>query len=272
MLTSTAYYEPRTIEVTGLVTGTQALASVQVTIGGVTGTATLGETATTTPFTTTWRFPWRLGINEPLPDGATYPATATATDLVGQVSIVTTTLTVDVAPPAPFTVTLTADGQAVQPGDTLRTTAAGLTLAWTASADGSGLAPYQVTWTWQETGTITTTTSLHDPAGVLEDHVTANEARRYSVSLISRDRLGNERVQTGGPIYVDGSHTPDYVYLPAADSGAGSEVYNDWVDSTCTLIGVDRRAAAAPVGRAQQLYATWDRQALRLAWAGAQWT
>ncbi len=268
VLTSTNFYEPRTIVVSGLVTGTQALAEVQVSIGGATGTAALGETAATAPYTTTWRFPWRLPEDQPLPDGTDQVATATATDAAGRRATATATLTLDVVPPAPVTLALTADGSAVQPGATLRTSPADVALGWTASADGSGLAPYRIAWTSPHTQTASMASKQRDPALPREDQFAAGEAQRLSVALTSRDTVGNVRQQASEPIYVDGPRTPDYIALPASSDTLASP-YEGWTESGCTLMGADRRAAALRVP--QRLYTSWDAQALRLAWTGAFW-
>ncbi len=266
VLTSTAFYEPRTIAVTGLVTGAPAPVSVQVSIGGMTGTAVLGETAATPPYTTTWRYPWRLPDGQPLPDGSIHAATASVTDLSGQSASTLAALTADVVPPAPVTLTLSANGSTLLPGSTLRTTPAQLKLGWTASTDGSGLAPYRVTWTTRHTETVGVTTGLH--VMPLEDQITAGEAQRLSVSVTSRDVMGNVRQQSIEPIYLDSPLTPDYFALPQSDGPDGG-VYSDWMDSGCTLMSADRRAAV--VRAPQRLYSTWDDRALRLAWTGAIW-
>lgn len=268
VLTGTHYYEPRTIAVSGLVTGVQSLTSVQVSIAGATGLAALGETAATAPYTTTWRYPWRLESGA-LPDGETYLATATATSLAGS-AVATATLVADVMAPAPVTLTLTADGVPVLPGDTVRVAPVDLQLAWTASTDGSGLAPYRITWARQQTATITTTVHLQDPSGVLADQLMAGEAQRLSVALASRDLRGNERVQVIQPFIVDSPPTPDAIWLSVdGQIGNPQEPYSGWMDSGCTVMGADRRAAA--FRSPQQLYASWDERALRLAWTGSTW-
>ena len=60
-----------------------------------------------------------------LPDGVSYTATITATDLAGRTTAVKQTLIADVVPPAPVTLTLTSNGQPVEPGAIIRETCAG---------------------------------------------------------------------------------------------------------------------------------------------------
>ena len=71
-----------------------------------------------------------------------------------------------------MTLTLTSNGQPVEPGAIIRETSPDLALTWTPSSDGSGLAPYLAAWRFEDAYTTTIQTSLHDPAGPLEAHVT----------------------------------------------------------------------------------------------------
>ncbi len=267
VLTTTQYYEPRTVDVTGLVTGIGAISAVAVAVGDAAGPAVLSEPASTPPYTVTWRFPWRLPIGS-LPDGATFSATATVTDTLGNVDSATETLTVDVVLPGKVTLALAGNGQPVEPGSIIRESPADLALTWTPSSDGSGLGAYQAAWRIEDAYTTTVQTSLHDPAGPLEAHLTAGEAQQITVGLGSRDTHGNERWQEFGSVIVDGPLTPDYIALSSGAEG-------DITGSTCTLLGADRRIDRLdPTGRwaTQRLYGTWDHQALRLAWTGANWS
>ena len=83
---------------------------------------------------------------------------------------------------------------------------------------------------------------------------------------------GNERWQEFGSLIVDAPLTPDYITPLSSLSSTEGE---GWLDSGCTLLGADRRIARGEsTGRwtAQQLYATWDHRALRLAWIGGNWS
>ena len=88
---------------------------------------------------------------------------------------------------------------------------------------------------------------------------------------MSRDKTGNAQAQAFGSIVVDRSLTPDLVQLPSGQETAADRA---WMDSGCTLLGRDRRSArmsGLSNKPAQQLYASWDQKALRLAWTGANW-
>jgi hypothetical protein len=76
---------------------------------------------------------------------------------------------------------------------------------------------------------------------------------------------GNQRVQTVGPVYVDAPATPDITAVG----------FHGWMDAG-SLLGISRAISETASSRAalylpQSLHATWDQQALRLAWSGANW-
>ncbi len=275
VVTASHYYEPRTIDVAGWVTTNRnpkaapnALASVEVSLAGETGLAVLSAPAERRPYTVTWTVPWHLAADSELPDGVPYAATITATNASGRTTVANRTLVADVVLPAPVTLSLTADGVPVEPGAIIREPGAALELTWTPSSDGSGLAPYLSGWRFADAYTTTTQIGWHDPAGPLAAQATAGEAQRIGAGLASRDLLGNTRMQAFGSIIVDGPLTPDYI---AFSPGAEENIIN----STCTLLGADRRIdrrQSSGRGAEQRLYGTWDHQALRLAWTGADWS
>ncbi len=89
--------------------------------------------------------------------------------------------------------------------------------------------------------------------------------RRSTLTSWPRMCHGNQRIQTFGPVYVDAPATPDITALG----------YHGWMDQD-SLLGISRAISETASSRAalylpQKLYATWDQQALRLAWSGANW-
>ena len=87
--------------------------------------------------------------------------------------------------------------------------------------------------------------------------------------LTSKDIYEQQRTQTF-VAYADGPLTPDYVWLDALTPAV------PFGSSDCTLLGVDRRVARHAVGNAalsaeQTLRASWNAEALRLSWTGANW-
>jgi uncharacterized repeat protein (TIGR01451 family) len=267
VITATQYTAPSALEITGLFTGTSAVEAVNVSIGNSSGQAILSEATATWPFTRTWSYAYFLP-DGPLPDGVTTSAVATASLQAERTTTTEDILTLDVVPPVPVTLTLTADGLPVQPGAIIRQPQADLALAWTASSDGSGLAPYLAAWRTQDAYTTTIQTSLHDPVGPRVASLTSGEAQRVTTGLASRDVHGNARWQAFGSVIVDSPLTPDYISISPGAAG-------DITGSSCTLLGADRRISSGPSSgrwREQRLYGTWDDQALRLTWTGANWS
>lgn len=240
-------------DLTGLVTDTLGVASVEVSVaGGPFAPATLSGNA--------WRFPWALTVPA---DGA-YALTVRAADSAGNVSEQNATVTVDVTPPDPAQITLsyvTANGttQPLTPNQTVRD-AQTLNLEWTASGDGTYLAG------WGESATPESATLTPYAAPQLHSQP-AGEARAMYAHLIVVDPNGNRTVQSHGPVVIDAASAPDFV---------SDLSYRGWLDTGCALLGVDRALSrSAQAGAAlrgpQRLYATWNTSALRLAWTGANW-
>ncbi len=274
VITSTKVYPVDRIDVTGFVTDTGGVSTVEWRVNGSGDDwlpALVDELAPGESGPIEWRGPWSL--DTPLPDGVagngSFDIDARVTDLAGHITETTVPVQVDVVPPSGADLSLTSGGSPVAPGDTLTQAGAELDLTWTAGADGSGLIPYTVRWTTQATSTLASETLLSVPvAGPLTSSFTPGEGQRVIVQLGMEDTVGNRSWRTFGPVDVDSQVTPDYCVLPALD--ASTAMPAAWMNSGCTLLGVDRRVATTGLGE-QQLYATWNAEALRLAWTGANW-
>ena len=152
ILTGTHYANTGQLDLSGLVTDTGGVESVEVDLTGFQNLSGLvGDNA--------WTAPWFTDPNSPL-DGITVTVTVTATDVAGRTAQDARTITVDVVPPTPVTLTLTSAGSVITPGLTLRDISPTLTLTWTASSDGSGLDDYLVDWAIETTTGITHLQSL----------------------------------------------------------------------------------------------------------------
>jgi hypothetical protein len=268
LLTTTHLIAPGLIELTGWVTDSATVPSVQAIVDGTTFDGGVDASGAPPLITGDWRALWDVDSGS-LPDGAVFTVTARATDAGGHVAAVTETVTVDVALPTPVTMTLSGDGTPVAPGETLRQVAPTLTLTWTAASDGSGIDGYVVDWV--DTDALTTTHTISSVLSPRTSDYSAGEGHKIVPWLAGRDGYGNERNQRFGPVYVDSALTPDYALLDDCDG-----VYHGWMDSGCTQVGVDRRVELyAPYGAtldsSQAFYVTWDAAALRLAWSGANW-
>lgn len=271
IITGTRLYEPQQfVDVTGWVSDTATVPNVTVALAPGDLALPVELEDDTAPLTTTWHARWDL-MGYQLPDGMTYTVTVTATDGGGRVVSTTAPVLVDVVPATLPALALNHAGAPVAPYGTVRAVAPTLTLTWTQSTDGSGLGDYLVEWTSQTTGAPTTLVTSVPPAGLLSDSFAAGDGQKVAVRVAAQDVYGQATSQSLGPVYVDSPHTPDYVLLDDPDG-----VYLGWMDSGCTLAGVDRRVethtpAGAALNAEQKLYATWNDEALRLAWTGANW-
>ncbi|MFH1632590.1 MAG: LamG-like jellyroll fold domain-containing protein [Chloroflexota bacterium] len=263
--TSADYYEPRTINLRGEYADAGGVASVEWRVADGEWRVASGEWRVAGG---EWRGGWSLDAG-PLPDNETFTVYARATDIAGHTTEISETVTVDVLPPEAVTLTLTGNGSPLAPGEILPTAAANFVLTWDASSDGSGLDDYQVRWTTQVTDTISAEFTHTVPTtGPLTSVYAAVDGQKVSVELGSRDTLGNQRWQSFGSVFVDSQLALDYIAMNVGDEG----MYRGWMESDCTDLGIDRRANRI-YGNipAQELFASWNAGALRLAWIGGNW-
>lgn len=251
------------LSMSGAVGDHNGISDLQVSIGQTT-------TPTIAINDTTWTAIWPIDPSNP-PNDVTYPVIMRASDAAGKTTEITGTIAVDTAAPTSVTLTLSDPSGPVTPGATLRQLAPTLTLTWTASSDPAGLDGYLVRWIIKSGATTEILTATYSPTDERSASYTAQDGQQISVEIGSRDSYGNERWQFFGPIYVDSPYTPDYSAL-----GDPQTRYHGWMQSNCSLIGVDRhikRSDQANGARSdeQRFYATWDSNGLRLAWTGANW-
>ncbi len=266
VLTTTHRLGPGRVALTGQATdATSGMDHVEVQIDG-------GDWAPASYYSDQWRYEWYLGEDVA---GETYTVTARATDLAGHTSRVTSTVTVDLEVPNPITLTLTSSGQVIPRGTTIYTVPTTLDLSWVTSTARTDLV-YEVIW------------SVYDPqrtdyqippgpiphSGPFESQYIAGEGQRIEPSVISKLTDGNQQRDVYGSVYVDSPLTPDYVTLQPAMGEI--HPYQGWMDSGCSLVGTDRRIeghaqSTAALAQNQELYVTWDSEALRIAWTGANW-
>ncbi|MEE8392580.1 MAG: proprotein convertase P-domain-containing protein, partial [Anaerolineae bacterium] len=221
--------------------------------------------------------PVYAGSNLP-PAGETFTLTARVTDLAGHVVEVSRAVWADAVPPASVTATLTYSDSlgaraVITPGLSIRDVSSPtLFIDWTASSDsGSGIARYLVGWTPTPTLSAEQIGNLSNYAAAGSHAQTVGEAQRLYAHVVVEDNAGNQTLQTLGPVYADYPLTPDYVG-PIDDLLS----YRGWMESGCSLAGVDRRRMQSALGGgllnvAQRLYLTWNKESLRLAWTGGDW-
>lgn len=276
---------PPTITVTGVLTGAAFSSSGRLFIQGtVSDTVDVSKVMVTAvgelldpPLTASvrngvWRAAWDAGYERDL-DGVTLIVTAEATDLAGHTTITAEPVIVDVEPPPLASLVLrdANSGLVVEPGSIITDPLTTLQLTWTMPPDGSGPGDSIVNWSVRAGNSYSQTTTIHPPGGPYTSELAAGEAQYVGVELGRFDSYGNGRWQTAGPVIVDGQLTPDVILM---DDPA--DIYHGWMDNGCTLVGIDSRIQRkatehTSLDNEQRLYATWDRNALRLAWTGANW-
>ncbi|HOS78982.1 MAG TPA: Ig-like domain-containing protein [Anaerolineae bacterium] len=218
----------------------------------------------------TWRARWTHDDSQS--DNVTYTVGVRAVDLVDRISAFTDTITFDVLSPAFVTPTLSyrdalnpllyhpvEAGQIVTDSHTLR-------VVWPSSSDGAGVSGYYAGWTTAPTATTGLSYTAHSGASAYTVTQVISEAQVVYARVVPVDNHGNRQEEAEGPVYVDSPLTPDIVDLD----------YHGWMDSGCALMGVDRRVDrhamdGASLSEEQRFYATWNSDALRLAWEGANW-
>jgi hypothetical protein len=213
---------------------------------------------------------WTTGWTLPdISDGKSYELQVQAVDTAGQQTTITKTVLADLMPPAavemsPGYLGPRGETMSLRVGQVVATVSEPtMVLEWEESRDGSGLRPYLAGWT---TSPFADPTALQPTTGrqhlqPVEDHQT------LYAHLILRDTVGNQRVQTFGPVYVDYQETPDMV---------DNLDYRGWLQNPCALLSVDTRTSNQVSDfsvrtMAQRLYASWDAETLRLTWSGANW-
>ncbi len=257
VLTTTHRLSPGRATLVGTVTDTVSLEAVRV----ATDTLHWDEASFGAG---SWSYPMDFGGDL---DGETVTIYVQARD-GAQEQTVTQTVVIDLEPPQPMTVTLTADtgtgSQPVEAGDTVRGTAPAMSIQWTPTTDGAGAVAYYAGWAANPepdlsvlTPAVTTTTHTESIA----------EPQSLYAHVVAVDLYGNQRAETAGPIIVDAPTTPDYI---------SDLTYYGWLGSGCTHLGADYgilnhigEDAAQKV--VQRLYGSWDDTFLRLTWTGANW-
>jgi len=146
-----------------------------------------------------------------------------------------------------------------------RTVPLNLNASWKQMKDQSAIVLRQleysvetVTETLDLTGTITSVDLFTPP-------LLTFEGSRVTTGVRLRDALDNEAVQKLATVYVDSAVTPDYTLIPADDS----RIYRGWLNNACATLGSDSRSGSTP--GTQRFATTWDSQAVRMNWQGADW-
>ncbi|NBU63443.1 MAG: hypothetical protein EBS29_02905, partial [Chloroflexia bacterium] len=207
-------------------------------------------------------------------DAQGLPIRIIANDAAGRSTINTTTIIFDTVPPIISdgavkatingVVTPLTDGQTVSAIST-----ANLNVGWSKIADASPILLNKLEYTVKTlssttnyAATLDTKSALTLPAGQFSGLTTA-EASRMTFGLRVRDSLGNELLSNLPSVYVDAPTTPDYTLMNSTEP-----TYRGFVNNGCAALGEDRRPGLSNI---QRFAMTWDSEAIRLNWQGANW-
>jgi uncharacterized repeat protein (TIGR01451 family) len=207
--------------------------------------------------------PWQIPFSQTTPpDGVTYAVTATVRDRFNVTAAASASVLADLVLPAPVAVTMGLQGQGSLSAEAfVRTPNPTLTLDWSASSDGSGIAGYYAGWTTSATPPAASALAFYATPTQHLQMITQDGAAYYAHLGIC-DGLGNLRWQTLGPIYVDAPGTPDLIQ---------PDSYLGWMDNPGVQVSADYELSRSPSAPAdvQKFYVTWDSDRLALAWSGA---
>jgi hypothetical protein len=215
----------------------------------------------------------RTSYNRRSSDATGLPVRMIAVDRAGRTTEFATTIIFDSIPPTILNPVVNANisgtTTALSAEQTLTTNPpTALAVAWSSISDVSNIVLNQVEYTVQTlagTQTYTNTipvSGLAVPAG--SSAITnTSEASRMTFAMRVRDVLGNEGVTTLPSIYIDTPTTPDYTLIPS-----DAPVYRGFLGNGCAALGEDRRATNLDI---QRFAMTWDTQAIRLNYQGADW-
>ena len=146
-----------------------------------------------------------------------------------------------------------------------RTVPLNLNVSWSQITDQSAIALSQLEYTVRTiTQTLVLTQTIATGTKVTPAMQTS-EASRIDTGVRLRDAVDNEVLTKLPTIYVDGALTPDYTLIP----DDGTDAYRGWLKNGCATLGSDSRSPNAQ--GTQKFATTWDSQALRVNWQGADW-
>ncbi len=232
-----------------------------------------------------WQAGWLAGWELPK-NGKVYHVVIEATDQAGHTTMINQDVEVDVHAPAPLSLSFSnpQSGEIIDPGTTLTTSPATIRLNWEKDPlDDLTINEIVVYWhVSNDQSDEVIERTYHSLSEISE--LTVNEAAEISVQVVIRDDFDNERWHILGPIYIDGSLTPDYIHMPITIQDDGEnfnttiteKIYLGWQENECTLLGVDNRISRTSIkntslSNEQQFYVTWDTVSIRMAWMGANW-
>jgi hypothetical protein len=200
-----------------------------------------------------WSLSWDLGLYQ---DAVSYPAQVRAVDAAGNATLVERPVTADSLPPTDLgPVALSQpEGQHVEKGTTLL-------IGWSAPLDGSGTADVLVA---VDQAGDTVPTVLESSTSVT---ASLDAVGDWYVHLMAQDGAGNQALHHYGPWHVRDMTNATFSARRQSIvlDGFIDLAHDEWLAGD--LLGTDAQGL-----QTQQLYATWDGEAIYLGWSGAWWT
>jgi len=211
------------------------------------------------------------------------PLTLIVTDGAGRTISTTATITFDSTPPivtnpiitaklnGATTATTLQNGQLVTPTTDVATD---LHVEWSAINDQSPIIRNQIEYLVKTVTGITaqpvvsaiipanTNTIAAGRLPAVGTGLPLTEASRMDLVLHLTDGVQNDTYQPLSSVYIDKDTTPDYTLMD------DSPIYRGFLNTRCTILDTDTRATA---NGNQQFAVTWDSQAVRFNWQGADW-
>ena len=244
--------ESRQVVVSGTASDSLGLALVEVKAGG-TGWQAAAFT----------NGGWQIAIDFANANGGVTPIQVRAIDLAGRVTTINANVTVDIG--APFfdrnNVQISNNGAPISSTATITQPNPTLAITWPAA---NGAVGYYVGWTTSPTATLSSLTFYGAPGSHSQ---AVGDATLLYAHVVAVDGLGNQRVESFGPLAIDSPVTPDLI----AD-------LRDlrWQQTGGSQLSADRavsKGAGATVGlgMAQRFFLSWNAANLRLGWNGADW-
>ncbi|MCE7988086.1 MAG: DUF11 domain-containing protein [Caldilinea sp. CFX5] len=244
--------ESRQVIVSGTASDSLGLALVEVNAGG-TGwqTAMVANGG------------WQLGVDFADANGGVTPIQVRATDLAGRVTTINANVTVDIGAPLfdRNQVQISNNGTPIASTATITQPNPTLAITWPAA---TGATRYYVGWTTSPTATLSSLTFYGAPGSHSQ---AVGDATRVYAHVVAVDGLGNQRVESFGPLAIDSPATPDLI-----------DDLRDlrWQQTGGSQLSADRavsKGAGATVGLdvPQRFFLSWNGANLRVGWNGADW-
>jgi len=273
VLTATAYTNIGDVYFTGIVNDVAGVAAVEWQLDG-------GDWQPAVALGGRWVGYSYVGWDNP-PENESYDVVARVTDLGGHVAEVSGAVAVDVVPPTIGGVEITINGALATVGQIVTGSLMATEFSIGPLSDGSPIPGLWYGWTTTpgpDTSQLTYSPLYGSSFGADEtlEIVPASDGVARYFHVIVQDIYGNQSMETVGPFYHDLPTLPDYVSIAERDGPFAGAPYVAWRGSGCTLWGSDTRWAERTVmgdgdDKQQDFYVSWDHDALRLSWVGADW-